>query len=159
PVVEGIQGIVGPFGSFAVSDSGTLVHGRGTAGGSASILVWVDRDGNEEPLRSPARAYTFARLAPDGQRTAVGISNETADIWVYAIKTGKLNRVTSDGNNINPIWTPDGKTLIYERRPPNGAVLSIPADGSTPPTVLASAASTPLMKARTEPISPSSVSP
>src|SRR5262249_14953138 len=69
------------------------------------------------------------------------------------------NRITSDGTSINPIWTADGRTVIYERRPPDGAVFAVPADGSGPSTMLASAASATSIKDRTEPISPSSVSP
>jgi hypothetical protein len=41
-----------------------------------SKLVWVSRDGAEQPLTAPARAYRGPRLSPDGRRVAVGITEQ-----------------------------------------------------------------------------------
>ena len=41
------------------------------AEGAAEVqrsLVWVNREGREEPLSAPPRPYAMARLSPDGAR-------------------------------------------------------------------------------------------
>jgi Tol biopolymer transport system component len=153
PVVEGIQSSRGPFGLFGISDSGTLVYGPGTPGALGSILVWVDRTGTEQPAGGGPRAYSSLRLAPDGKRVAVAISGDADDIWIYDTARGTLNRLTSEGHDLNPVWTPDGMHVIYERHPSVGsAILWAPADGSGPSTVLVAAR-------QGSTISPSSVSP
>jgi hypothetical protein len=139
-VFEGIQGW-GSYGLFTISDSGTLVYGSG-APLTGTTLVWVERDGTEHLTASGGRRYTSARLAPDGHRVAVsivGVREDTEDIWIRDLARGTLNRVTNDGNAGNPVWTPDGHRVIYERRPNFGdpAVLWVPADGSARSTVLA----------------------
>jgi serine/threonine-protein kinase len=138
PVLDGIQNTIGPFGLYAVSDSGVLVYGRGTPG---STLVWVDRHGAEQAL-GPARRYNFVRLSPDGQRVALTISGESDDLWIYTIRTGTLTRITSEGNAVYPVWTPDSATVIYARRP-DDVLLAVPADGSAAPRILASHAFAP----------------
>src|SRR5262245_66143866 len=65
------------------------------------------------------------------------MSTDLEYVWFYDITRGILDRITSDENNGNPVWTPDGKRLIYERRPGGTpAVMSVPADGSGQPVVL-----------------------
>ena len=50
-----------------LSDTGTLVYQR-SAGVDARTLVWVDRQGNEEPVAAEPRPYDSVRLSPDGRR-------------------------------------------------------------------------------------------
>jgi eukaryotic-like serine/threonine-protein kinase len=143
PVVDAVRSTVGPFGDFSISDSGTLVYVPGTAKGrTASTLVWVDRAGTEQQLGAPPRAYgsnlTAPRLSPDGHRIAVTIAGDSDDVWVYDQDRGTLERVTSEGNSRGPVWTPDGKRLVYERSPgADSAVLSVPVDSSAAPSVIA----------------------
>jgi Tol biopolymer transport system component len=83
---------------------------------------------------------------------AVSIPGDAEDIWVYDLSRGTLDRITSQGSSGGPIWTPDGKRIVYERRPQAGAaVASVAADGSDTPTILATHDK--------GPIAPSSVSP
>jgi eukaryotic-like serine/threonine-protein kinase len=83
PLVEGVRGrmLTGEFG-FAVSSTGFLVYAPGgVSGGNQHGLVWVDRQGHEEPLKVPLRAYTLPRLSPDGKRIALDIRDQENDIW------------------------------------------------------------------------------
>src|SRR5262249_49632022 len=51
-----------PFGGYTdydVAQNGTLVYVAGSARPNARQLVWVNRDGREEPIDLPARAYTY----------------------------------------------------------------------------------------------------
>jgi eukaryotic-like serine/threonine-protein kinase len=133
--------------AFALSDSGTLVYGAGTAvADAADTLVWVDRQGREMPVAAPALQYSAPRLSPDGRRVAVSVAAKggagRVDLSVYDLARTNLSRLTSEGNSFSPVWTPDGKHLIYQsRRAPThsnvqSSVAWLPADGSAPPVVV-----------------------
>ena len=136
PVLDGVQGFTtSPFSHLSISDSGTLAYVAGKPGqGSANLLVWVDRKGVEEPLPAPPRPYSFVRLSPDGRRIAFGTADQKSDVWVYDIARGTSLKISSDQNSSNPIWTPDGKRLIYAQS--TGTVVWAPADSSGLPSVL-----------------------
>ena len=79
-------------------------------------LVWVDRDGSEEPLPAPPLAYSSPRLSPDGVRvalTATAVNGTDADIVVYDLEREASNRLTFDGWNTNPLWSPDGRQVAF----------------------------------------------
>jgi len=142
PVLDRVQTQDGTLGAFGFSDSGTLAYVTGLAvvGSGATFaintLVWVDRKGSEQRLPAPPRGYTAPAVSPDGEHVAVQIREEsstiTTDIWVYALARGTLARVTSEGPNFAPVWTPDAK-LIYTSNNATArdyGLRSIPADGS-----------------------------
>jgi serine/threonine-protein kinase len=98
--------------NYAVSRSGTLVYAPG--GAAARSLVWVDRQGHETPLKTPPRAYAIPRLSPDGTRVALDIRDQENDIWIWDLTRETLTRLTSDpGNDAVPVWTPDGRRLLF----------------------------------------------
>ena len=71
-----------------------------------------DRTGRIEPLDLPARAYNYPRLSPEGNRVAVSTQGDR-NIWMYDIGRGTTARVTVDGRNMAPTWTPDGIRLTF----------------------------------------------
>jgi Tol biopolymer transport system component len=74
-------------------------------------LVWVDRQGREEPFEAPTRRYLAPRLSPDGTRVSLEIDN---DIWVFDRTRKTFTRVTADSTFESvPIWTPDGRDVIF----------------------------------------------
>ncbi len=97
---------------LSVALDGTLTYAAGrTIDGDARNLVWVDRQGREEPIAAPARSYGYVRLAPDGRRVAVELD---AQIWLYDLARATLTRSTFDGVvNSNPTWTPDGRRIAF----------------------------------------------
>jgi eukaryotic-like serine/threonine-protein kinase len=109
------QGIAGVPPKYAVSDSGTLVYVQGAeAPPTERILVWVDRNGKEEAIDAPPRAYTYAHLSPDGTRVALDIRDQQNDIWIWDLARRTLTRLTFDpGMNRGGIWTPDGKSVAF----------------------------------------------
>ncbi len=122
PIVEGVMG----HGmQCAVSDSGTLVYIPGTSGGATAgqlTLVWVDRNGKEEPLTIPAGVYDNPRISPDGKRVALSVGpTETQDVWVWDFGLKTLTRLTFDkGQDGFPVWTPDGKRIAFHTHQKNG---------------------------------------
>jgi serine/threonine-protein kinase len=99
---------------FNIAADGTLVYMP--AGASPSrTLVWVDRQGREEPVKSvPARAYTNPRLSPDGARLALELRDQESDIWVWDFAREALTRVTFDPVvDRAPVWMPDGRRIVF----------------------------------------------
>jgi eukaryotic-like serine/threonine-protein kinase len=137
PVLDGVSsdGLL-PF--FGFSDSGTLAYATGVdIGQRPSTLVWVDRQGAEQAIPAPARNYGNLKLSPDGGRVAVEIRDRqanTEDIWIYDLTRGSLERRTFEGTNRLPVWTPDGKRLIYLSG--RQQLSSVPADGSGAPSTI-----------------------
>ena len=101
--------------NVAVTAAGTLVFvPAGTDGAALRTLVWVDRQGRETPLPSPARPYDSARLSPDGTRIAVSIRDQDNDIWTWDLSRHTLSRLTFDADmDICPVWAPDGRRVVF----------------------------------------------
>ena len=94
-------------------------------------MVWVDRKGLAQPLPAPPRAYANPRLSPDGRQVALDISETSRDIWIYDLMRDTLTRLTFEGINSFPVWTPDGKRVAYRsQRAGPGNVFWKPADNS-----------------------------
>ena len=84
PLVEGIYQTDLP--QFAVSDSGTLVYipAKTGAAPAARTLVWVDRNGKEEPLAAAPNDYYSPKVSPDGTRVALTVGESPKqDIWTW----------------------------------------------------------------------------
>ncbi len=131
PVVQGVRQNDTGFVDYSISDNGTLVYVPST-GGLDSTLVWVDRQGLATPLIEDRQAYDRLRLSPDGQRVAVAVqSGLNQDIWIYDIGRGTRMRLTVEGNNGDPVWTPDGMRVTFSsNRDGSQDLYWKPADGS-----------------------------
>ena len=119
PVVEAVTTMGTGAAEFSVSRTGALVYvpGGATTGGTRS-LVWVTRQGHEEPLASaPPRAYQYPRLSPDGTRVALDMRDQQNDIWVWDLARQTLTRLT-DAPVIDqyPVWTPDSRVSVWRAR-------------------------------------------
>jgi serine/threonine protein kinase/Tol biopolymer transport system component len=129
PVIENVlQAVTNGVAQFSISANGLLAYVPGGLQESESRLVWVTRNGMEQPLAAPVRAYSGPRLSPDGTRVAVSAGGH---IWLYDLARETLTRLTFDGWNQNPVWTPDGKRIAFlsAREGPNNIFWQL-ADGS-----------------------------
>src|SRR6185436_11703377 len=97
--------------AFTISRRGTLLYVPVDSGKSRS-LVWVNRQGAEEPISAPPRGYVGARLSPDETRVALQIFDTSHEIWTWDFARAKLTRLTfSPPGNYGPLWTPDGRHI------------------------------------------------
>jgi serine/threonine protein kinase len=99
--------------AFTLSRQGTLVYVPVSSSKSRS-LVWVTRQGAEEPIGVPPRGYLAARLSPDGKRVALQILDQGQEIWTWDFAREKLTRLTfGPAGSLGPLWTPDGQHIIF----------------------------------------------
>src|SRR5829696_8622669 len=74
-------------------------------------LVWVSRQGAEQPVTDTPRSYLNPRLSPDGTRVLV----QAGGIWVHDLRRNVVERVPtlSAAANAFPIWLADGNTVMH----------------------------------------------
>jgi serine/threonine protein kinase len=99
---------------FEAASDGTLIYVRGLTSGSAATLVWVDRQGREEPLGTPSMSYLYPRLSPDERRIALDVAGPNRDIYIWDIARRALERFTTDpAEDAIMRWSPDGSKLVF----------------------------------------------
>ncbi len=109
PVLEGVRTEFYGAAQFTFAGNGSMVYVPGRAQ-TDRRLVWVDRQGNAEPLGAPIRQYGTFKFSPDGDRLVVVIGG---NLWIYDIARGTLTRITSEGGAGAVTWSPDGKRVVY----------------------------------------------
>jgi serine/threonine-protein kinase len=107
-------------------------------GAGMGQLMLVDRNGTVEALEgAPLKAWIFMRFSPDGRKIAAEIHEDGGHIWVYDIESLTMTRLTSEGHNSRPAWSPDGSLVAYRRfGPPQDQIFFRPADASEPETLV-----------------------
>ena len=141
PVLENVNTRATGAGNFSLSANGSLVYVPGVAATDVPgrTLVWVDRQGREEPVGAPPRPYGRPRVSPDGARLAVEIVDPAnPDLWIYDLARGTSTRLTVDeALDTRPLWTPDGEQVVFNsNRDGTGGVYLRRADGTGPVEVL-----------------------
>ena len=122
--------------NVVAAGDGTVVFVSGGLNRGPRHIVWVDRRGTqsralEEPLESPR----YPRLSPDGARLAIttGPTLE-GNIWVHDLSGASRPplKLTFENHNIFPIWSPDGKRILFITRGRTNSLNTVAADGSSP---------------------------
>jgi Tol biopolymer transport system component len=125
-IVDDLVETNGQLAAFAVSGNGTFVYRR--TGAAASTLSMLDRNGRFMPLPEALKVEGHnPRVSPDGRRLAVVISGQ---VWVYDLEGRPPIRLTSEGEHYSPIWTPDGRSIVFEKNGSDRSLFMAPADGS-----------------------------
>jgi eukaryotic-like serine/threonine-protein kinase len=118
PVAK-VEGVFGkPAPNWAICDFGTLVYMPGIAAADESAkhtIVWVNRNGKEEPLAAAPNDYFSPRISPDGTKIALTIGKSlglSGDIWIWDMVRETMARLTF-GTGDTPFWTPDGRRIVF----------------------------------------------
>jgi Tol biopolymer transport system component len=120
----------------SLSPSGTLAYLKGRAQfqpvfGSAGSTV-------ASPMIREPGTYSTPRFSPDGRRVAMTVFTPGAtDIYIYDLARNTFTRLTTEGTNIRPEWTSDGKYVLFiGTRDNKTAIWRQPSDGSGPAELL-----------------------
>jgi Tol biopolymer transport system component len=90
-IVEDLALDTGGTPIVALSQSGALLYPSSAQ--AMSKLVWVSRQGLEQPITSIPRSYMNPRVSPDGRRVLV---TANGDLWVQDTMRMTFTRLTSD---------------------------------------------------------------
>ena len=125
PIAENMGAQGNGLADFSVSDDGVLVYRAGLS--TDDRLVWMDRSGKELSEVGGASHYATTALSPDGTRLAMEIRDARSSsygIWVRDLARGVTSRLTFEaGDSSNPIWSPDGRRVVFDAIGKGGARL------------------------------------
>jgi len=117
PVLENVGASPAGAAEMDISMEGTVVF-RAQGETSLMILQWMNADGKLEPLLTKPGIYGRPSLSPQGDRVAVEVSGSAGtDIWIYDSKRDNMSRLTfatANSSNVAPIWSPDGRYIVYQ---------------------------------------------
>ena len=114
----------------SLSASGSLAYLRGRA--QFQPVAVAAGSTSADPLVREPGAYSTPRYSPDGRRMAVTVFGANAtDIWIYHVARNTFTRLTTEGANIRPEWTADGRQVVFiSTRAGKTGIWRQPADGS-----------------------------
>jgi Tol biopolymer transport system component len=130
PIAEQIGTELTTAPLVSAADDGTVAFRSDT--GSVGAPIWANRAGVEVgAVSGDIKNPQFPRLSPDGTRLALVVDNE---LWEYDLQGRPPVKLTTEGNVFSPMWTPDGKSLIYESNnaPALRMVAAVPGASSRP---------------------------
>jgi Tol biopolymer transport system component len=136
PIAEQIQLAGTPYvAMFTASQNGLIAYQTGFTS-VGSLLMWVDRTG--KPLQTigdekQTRQYNDLSMSADVRYAATSISSpQGRDVWLVDLTRALFTRFTFDpANDINPIWAPDGRTVVFSsNRKGHLDLYQRPVDGS-----------------------------
>jgi len=135
PVIEDVGGDPSSgAGYFTIADNGNIAWLAGAVTAADALLTIVDATGAAERLTLSPRGFYQPRFSPDGTRLAFtvgeGYSGVAGDVWVYSLATQGLSRLTFGGNELYPLWTPDGRRIAYLSYASDAGIFAKAADGS-----------------------------
>ncbi|HUB78613.1 MAG TPA: protein kinase [Bryobacteraceae bacterium] len=140
PLVEDLA--AGPNtggGQFAFSRNGTLVYLAGKSSAQTARMEWLDGSGKPQPLLATPGVYLNPRFSPDGKKLAYETGS---DIYIYDLERDTTTRLTFIGNANGPVWSPDGRHIVFEASAKN--LLWVRSDGAGEPQRLVENLSNPV---------------
>jgi serine/threonine protein kinase/Tol biopolymer transport system component len=113
-VAENVLYTVNLKARFTVSANGVLAFVQGGEADTVQ-LTWRDRFGKQVGIAGPPDLWTSFKLSPDERSAALSREepNRLHTLWMLDLLKGTTSRFVADGDNFSPVWSPDGKQLVY----------------------------------------------
>jgi eukaryotic-like serine/threonine-protein kinase len=118
PVVEKVGSYMA-FGFFSASTNGLLIYRSGNA---VQVIqgMWFDRQGKSLGVMGESGVgLDGLSLSPDSDKAAISLVKmnqgfASTDLWLVDSARATNTRFTfGQGNNIFPVWSPDGSKIIF----------------------------------------------
>ena len=104
------------YGAFSLAANGTLAYWSGGAADNRE-LVWMDRSGTRVRTLGEPKGFVQLALSPDEKTVAATIgARPQGDVWLLDSASGLLTRFTFGSSGTSPVWSADGRTIVYARR-------------------------------------------
>ncbi|MBS1828871.1 MAG: protein kinase [Acidobacteria bacterium] len=112
PVGEAVP--IAPRGATpSVSNDGMLVFTEGLTALPQRIMI-RDRSGKEVQVQQQSPFMVSPRFSPDGTKFAASERDQgRTNIWIHDLLRGTRNRFTFGSREDYPLWTPNGKELVF----------------------------------------------
>ena len=126
------------YTAFDVAGSGSLVYVPGAQRLEESELLWLDRQGQVISTVGRKMFSRMSAIALAGDRVAVVISTSLEDheLWVHDTRPGRWSQLTTGYKAGDPVWSPDGKWLVFSSSRSGNGLFRVLADGSGDPEQL-----------------------
>jgi len=100
---------------FSASQNGTLTYEPATRAPTVTQLFWFDRSGKRLGLIGVPAIHYDLRLSPDARRLASSAGGPKSEMWVDDLDRSVRMRLTFDPDSDHgiPVWSPDGRTLLF----------------------------------------------
>ena len=123
PILEDVRHSIHTMGGtgaaqFSFSRSGMLAYAVGSVHPERKTTpVWVDRQGNEEPLDEnlDPKDYEMARVSQDGRHVLLTVGYPLRGVWLYDRERGNLRPQTFDDNYVlGAVWGPGADHFTFD---------------------------------------------
>jgi Tol biopolymer transport system component len=108
---------------FRVSRDGRVIIVQGELAGTR--LTWFDRSGEEQGALGARGELNQPRISPMGDRVAFAAPDPQTgnrDVWSIEVTRGITARLTTHvANDWYPVWSPDGRQLVFASDRDGGA--------------------------------------
>ena len=116
-VVDGVSSFApASAGRFTISTDGVLAYNAGQV--TPGRVTMSDRgSGKTLQVLGDFAFFQGVEVSPDSKRAAtvrIDPKSGSTNIWVGDLGSGDSTKITFDsGRNSNPVWSPDGKSIIF----------------------------------------------
>jgi serine/threonine-protein kinase len=116
PLLDDLGGNPGNAAGRYEARNGLLVYFGHRALPRSTSVAWLDPALGLVKIPLEPNRYATPRISPDGNKLAFSVSRERegSDIVVWDLRRNSGVRLTFQHQNMAPLWTPDGKHIVYE---------------------------------------------
>jgi eukaryotic-like serine/threonine-protein kinase len=98
---------------LSASQTGLILYAPGSSD-LAPKVRWFSDTGRQISALDVV-GLSNPRLSPDGRKIALEKGDPASDIWIYDLTGSVRSQLTATGRNYSPVWSPDGREILFTR--------------------------------------------